>query len=541
MRCLILLLSVLLLTPLAAAGDPMVAKAVARIAKVETAESNLPAGDHKAGAKLLSDLNWAQKRLNAVVQQGTQEWKNANARLKAARASVTAKLNQPKPKPGPDPKPAPGVDPKPKPAPKPAPAPAYEHAKLVALNKDIGNAWNNLKVVPLRLMKDANRVAGVRREIEGFRSRLAQYPAGDSNVKLVTANLNDFEALLKDGLARLAEDQGQVPDIEARIEGMRKKYDRETMPQALKPPFTKGQVEAWAQNVLRVRDKELPEDIAWLAQMEPNAALKQNLASGQRMYLETSIKSRIHGVEKAVREALSSPVEEQLRYGKWILETDPKDPHHVRNRILGRGALDENMLRLQQGLQAIDLAETYDRSMGEACVLGPTITGDMPRPAFPDRAAQRKQVQDAIAHLKRCAVAALDSMRMPAADSNDPELIKIATDLLKAPKNNVAGWERLVINRGLKHHEQRRGWIEPGSLNSLDLTMYSYAWDDFIVTTAERRGDEVWLFSNKFENYSSGDKRTTTGKWYLASRHELTRILPGNVGKPPLPEAGASK
>lgn len=374
------------------------------------------------------------------------------------------------------------------------------------------------------------------------RTRLAAFPAGDANVKLVTSNLNDFEALLESGLARLAQDQGAVPEIESRIQGLRKKYDRETMPQPLKAPYTRGQIEAWAQNMLRVRDKELPDDIAWLRTMEANSALKQNLASGQRSYLETSIRRRLNEVEKAVREGVAGPVEESLRNSKWILETDIKDAHHVRSRILGRGALDQNMLLLQKGLTAIDLAEAYDRAMGEACAMGPTVVSeDMQRPAFPDRAAQRKRLQGAISHLKQCAVSALDSMRMPAPDNADPQLVKMAISLLENPKNNVAGWERLVMTRRLKHHEQRRGWIEPGSLNSLDLTIYTYAWDDFIVTTAERRGDEIWMFSNKFENYSSGDKRTTTGSWYLASRHELTRILPENLDKPPLPVTPAKK
>ncbi|MCP5023707.1 MAG: hypothetical protein GY930_18310 [bacterium] len=96
MRCIAPLFLILFLFAVPAhAGDPMVAKAVARIVKVETAEASMQAGDQRTGAKLTSDLNWAQKRLNAVVQNGTTEWKAANTRLATVRAKVVAKLKNP--------------------------------------------------------------------------------------------------------------------------------------------------------------------------------------------------------------------------------------------------------------------------------------------------------------------------------------------------------------------------------------------------------------------------------------------------------------
>ncbi len=534
---LLIFLSIFLFTSPVLAGDPMVAKAVGRIAKVEAAEASLQAGDKGAGAKLTSDLDWAQKRLNAVVQNGTAEWKSASARLTAVRAKVVAKMNQPAPKP--TPQPAPGADPKPKPkpGPEPAPSPAYDHAKLVALNKDIGNAWNNLKIVPMRLLEDASRVGGIRREIEGFRRRLAAFPSKDSNVQIVTSNLDDFEGLLNAGLAQLKGDQGQVASIQKRIAGLTAKYDRKALPPEIKAPFTKGNVEAWAHQMRQIREKELPADIAWLQSVQRSPALEQNLANGTRIYLQSNVTRYLDEIEKVVRERIAGPVEEQLRNCDWILETNPKDQDHVVGRLLGRDAFDKNLMRMRLALEAIDLAESYDKAMGAACVPGPSLSGtEAEDRAIPDRAGQRKKIKSAMAHLKACAVAALGFVRMPAVASTDVELTKIAKRVLGLPKNNVTKWDRMVISRDKKHHERRRGWIEPGSLNTLDLTIYTYAWDDFTVTTAERRGDEIWLFSNKFENYASGDSTTTTGEWYLARRTELTRILPANLSKPPLPE-----
>ncbi len=466
MRCIALLfLPLFLLAVPAHAGDPMVAKAVARIVKVETAEASMQAGDQRTGAKLTSDLNWAQKRLNAVVQNGTTEWKAANTRLATVRAKVAAKLKNPAPKPAPQP--APKSDPKP--APKPAPAPAYDHARLVELNKDVGNAWNNLKVVPLRLLADPSRVRGVRREIEGFRKRLAAFPAQDSNVKLVTSNLDDFEGLLNGGLAKLNGDPGQEADIEKRIESFATKYDRKALPPKIKAPFTIGNVEAWARQIRQLRDNDLPADIAWLQGVQNNPALKQNLASSKRIYLQNNVTRYLNEIEKVVREGIAGPVEEQLRNCEWILETDPKDQNHVRDRLLGRAVFRTNLMKMDSALKAIDLAEAYDKSMGAACVPGPSLSAaDEKNRAFPDRTAQRKRIRSAITHLKQCAVAALGSVRMPAVASTDDGLTKIAKRVLNLPKNNISKWERMVISRDKKHHERRRGWIEPGSANTLD-------------------------------------------------------------------------
>ncbi|MCP5023708.1 MAG: hypothetical protein GY930_18315 [bacterium] len=279
-----------------------------------------------------------------------------------------------------------------------------------------------MKVVPLRLLADTSCVRGVRREIEGFRKRLAAFPAQDSNVKLVTSNLDDFEGLLNGGLAKLNGDPGQAADIEKRIESFATKYDRKVLPLKIRAPFTIGNVEA------------------------------------------------------------------------------------------------------------------YDKAMDAACVPGPSLSAaEEKNRAFPDRAVQRQRIRTAMTHLKQCAVAALGSVRMPAVASTDAGLTIIAKRVLNLPKDNISKWERMVISRDKRHHERRRGWIEPGSVNTLDLTIYTYTWDDFTVTTAEKRGDELWLFSNQFENYGSGDSTTTTGEWYLAARTELTRILPANLDKPPLP------
>ena len=72
---------------------------------------------------------------------------------------------------------------------------------------------------------------------------------------------------------------------------------------------------------------------------------------------------------------------------------------------------------------------------------------------------------------------------------------------------------------------------------SSTISVYTYSWDEFQVTTAEEHDGEIWLYANLLKRYESGDTTTPIGHWILSKRFELTRILPENVDKPPLPEA----
>jgi hypothetical protein len=119
---------------------------------------------------------------------------------------------------------------------------------------------------------------------------------------------------------------------------------------------------------------------------------------------------------------------------------------------------------------------------------------------------------------------------VPAAASTDPYLLDVAAATLKKPGYGVGEWQRLVINTETVRHESREAWVTPGTV-STTISYYHYVWDQFQVTTAERQGDEVWLFANTLKRYESGDPTKKIGQWILSQRFELTRILPENVDK----------
>lgn len=514
----------------AAAQDPLVAKAVQRIAEVESSEAKLAAGDPKAADALLGRLTWAEKRLGAVVQQGTAEWKAAKARHDAVKAKIVAK----KAKPAPAPTPAPNPTPKPKTPPKTPPGgtppktppktppggtppktPTYDHEKVVRLNDDVNRAFENIKLLQFKHFLDANRVNGMRREIEGFRSRLEAFPADHPNVKVVAQNLANHESLFQLGVDRVAEDSKTAPAIQAKLEALLDQYSDEDFPSRIEPPYAETQVRAWARELQRRRDVAIPADLAWLDEAAQNVVVDANRIKGVRSHLTVSIQRRLGESERYVVESLDGRASDGVRAAEWVMETDPDDRDQVLGRILGEGRFDESMQRLREAKHFIAMAAIMDE--------------ELKRAEHPDRAAQTEAVDAAAARLEELVRLTLSEVRLPEPASEDPKLLKTAAETLKKEKYEVGEWRALVINAPLKSHERREAWLDADTVRAT-VTFYTYAWEQYQVTTVEEVEGELWLFANTLKRYSSGDRTTPVGEWILSRRFKLTPILEEHVG-----------
>lgn len=288
------------------------------------------------------------------------------------------------------------------------------------------------------------------------------------------------------------------------------------MPRELQPPLSEEQLRGWATDLRNWRDTEITADLAFLDAAAGNAVVDSQHVARLRHWLADSWLRRISEVDGAVRARIESGVLDGQRIADFILETKADDRDQVVNRILGKGRFDDNMARLRDGAHATAMAGVYDQAMA------------VPVPS--DRAAQSDKMARAIAHLQRLAVTALDAVRMPTAATTDAELLRIAADTLRKPDYGVKGWERLVINSDKVRQEARQAWVQPGTV-STTISYYHYVWDQFQVTTAEKVGDEVWLFFNLLKHYHSGDPTKPIGRWVLSQRFESTRILLENLDK----------
>lgn len=508
--------------PAASIGDPLVAKALAKVAKVEAAEPGLAKGDAKGAAALIRDLDWAAKRLGAVVQQGTAEWKAAKKRLDDVRAKVVAKRDAkpaPKPSPKPAPKPAPGTGKGGSGGGK-TPPPAtggYDFAKLKRLNEDISRDFANLKLLEFKHFLDENRVRGLQKDVAKFRERIAPFPAGDENVKLVTGNIDAFESLVQTGIDRIAADRKTAPAIAARLDTLFDKYDDAKFPMMIQEPFTAPQIRAWAMELQQRRDVKIPGDLAWIKEVSGNVVVGRNRFLSAASNLEVSIMRRVEEAERNVSQIMDSKCKDAVERAAWLMETDPKDRNQVISRVLGKGSFDQQMLFLRDGLHAVEMARIVDEVLK--------------REDAPDRDAQQKALDQGVAHMKALARQTLSEVRMPAPASTDEELLKIARETLKKEKYEVGDWKRLVINSDLRTQERREAWYSRSGARG-EINFYTYKWRQFQVTTAEEVDGEVWLFANTLKFYESGDSTTPVGEWILSRRMETTPILAENVDKP---------
>lgn len=500
--------ALLLATAALAAQDPLTVQATKRIAEVETLAENLEPGDAQRAALYLNKLAWAGKRLNVVSDKSDSHWKDAKARYDALWAAIEAKRDAGKPAGGNQ--------------------PPVDRATLVQLDKDVRNAYENYRILSPKHLTDEFRVKSITAEIEKLRARVAKLSQDHADVKTIAGNLDIFEKAFRGTLDRLAANRGDKAAVDARLAELSAKYRSANQPGVLEHPFSASQLQAWAAEMRRFREQELPQDLAWLDTAAQNATVDQNKVVSMRHWLAGTWRRNLDEVEKQVRERVASDVATGLDAAKFVLETKVDDRHHVLNRILGKGRFDEQMTWLENARHAVAMAKVYDAAMGAPAVFGPTIRGateTADRPAPPDRDAQAATVERAIARMRELAKLALDSVRLPQAATNDPKLLKIAAETLRRPEYEITGWETLVINTDVTRKTRREAWAK-GETTGIRIDYYEYVWDEYQVTTVEKVGDELWLFANTLKHYHSGDPTTPVGKWILSRRFELTPILP---------------
>jgi hypothetical protein len=477
------------------AQDPLTKQALGRIEQIEKDEPAVKVGDRQAATLAINSLDWAGKRLAAVRDRNEATWKDAEGRYQALRGKLLAKAN------------ATGAA---------GAAAGYDAAKLAQLDKEVGAAFHNFKIVPAKLLTDRSRTASIERDLSGLAKRLAEFPAGDEAVKAVAGKYAAFKGEFDAAMGQLGKDGEAKGAIDAKLAALDTKYQREAIPGELQPPYTEEQVNAFAADLRRWRDTELKADLEFLAGAAGNATVDRQHVDRLRHWLEQSWVRRVDELDRGLHDRLAGLVATGQQAAEFILATDKDDRDQVTNRILGKGRFDENMARLREGAHAIAMADAYGKAMG----VQPPV----------DRSAAAAKVKSAVAHLQALAVTTLDAVRMPTSASTDAELLRIAEETLKKPDYGVKGWERLVVNADKVRRESREAYVSPGAVNTT-ITYYHYVWDEYQVATAEKVGDEVWVYFNLLKYYHSGDSTKPIGRWVLSKRFESTRILPENVGK----------
>jgi len=91
----------------------------------------------------------------------------------------------------------------------------------------------------------------------------------------------------------------------------------------------------------------------------------------------------------------------------------------------------------------------------------------------------------------------------------------------------VTGHCKAYESLGLNSVDREGGGVEVEAT----ITVYKYKWDQFQATTAEKVGDDYYLFFNTFKFYHAADPNTPTQAWILSDRFQSSRILKENIAK----------
>ncbi len=481
------------------AQDALTRQALQRIEGCEQALARLPAGDSKELQRCLADLDWAAKRLQAVVRPD-EAHAAATRRLQVTRTALEAKRTA-------------------TPAPAPAPGAAPVDAAVVAqLTKDVAAAAHNFGIVPATMWSDDARRLGMQRDLEGLARRLGALPADAAELQAVRQQFAALQQQFAAAQAKVAGDQAAAGDVAGKVAALLAKYVPESLPAEPEAPYDAARLRAFLLALQQLRERELPADAAFAAAARQNSAIDRQRAESLQHLVTVDWPARIAALQANVAARVEAAVADGQRLAAWLLATDAADRDQVTNRVLARGAFAEQRARLAAAAAAVAAARVHDELTTGAA------------PAGVSRDEQAQLVERAVAHLQRLAVTALDAVRMPAAASDDAALVATATATLRRPEYGVGAWKRLVVSTAPVTRERREGWIRPDGDRAM-VTLYTYRWDEFQVTTAEPVGDEIWLFVHTLRHYHAGDPTTPVGRWVLSQRFESTRMLAENVAK----------
>lgn len=404
-------------------------------------------------------------------------------------------------------------------------------AKYDALNTQILDVNAQLFDLRLKKIEDrigklkptdymlANQVDPIRKMLAGLYGEVtnigAPTHAGLANTKGAIEKTNDaFEAKVKTAVAA----RDQHGDVDAKLAEIKKRVYEIKVPELNSYPQTQEQITAYAAGLEAVR-RHMAEDGAWLASIDGKVPLTVEQGNVFRHAKSEVQVSKPKGIERSLAiatETMDRWAEDQNRLLDFYEKIDPKSPNDRANKLLGQGKYDEGLKTLTTVKTAVETVAFYDKAIK--------------RTNAPDRGAQLARVDKAIADYKAKFQVALDTIRMPAAKSTDDKLHKVVAEVFARQKYGYKS-ERVVINTDVKSYEKETGNISRSSITTATVTVYKYKWDQFQATTAEKVGDDYYLFYNTFKFYHAADPTTPTKTWILSDRFQSSRILKENIAK----------
>ncbi|GAB4361854.1 MAG: hypothetical protein Kow00114_16640 [Kiloniellaceae bacterium] len=305
--------------------------------------------------------------------------------------------------------------------------------------------------------------------------------------------------------------ESQFGDVKANVAAIEQSFKDTPIPRALQEFPSKEVVIAYAEEIKK----------AYAASTQAAAYMEQ--IDGKTSQVDKQTVQRIKryaGVDRIRQIDESLKLTRAYLDGHWVVyqgvldfraTDDPTDANHRANRFLMPGRYEENMAKLQEGLDFVAILDAYESSLG---------TED--KSALLQRQAA---LQNAVAQYEANFQLALSAQRI-APGIGDSELEAIAEETLKNPRYGAnLPLARLEVGKKA-HRKEARSEV---SGNSIVTNIYE--WDEFQARTVEQVDGKWYIFVNDLKYFYSGASTTPLDRWLVADRWQSSQILEENIDK----------
>ncbi len=394
-----------------------------------------------------------------------------------------------------------------------------DRAKFTRLKRNADGVFEELGALNPILLQPTRTVAQYEKTLAALvQNQTSLISQGHPDVVAVGETLVAARAILEEKAAIAVEQVASLGDFMGRLQAIRDKYSTKKTPEALRAPVTLDEAKAYLDEMMDLSRNQAA-DIQYINDLAPRTVLVplQDMQSLQGWV----------GVDilRSIDESLTQTVANMGGWAQSVMDTvgraesiDPANPDHVLNQLLNEDSYQFTLAELNDGMQALRVAVGFEQFLKIADT--------------PDRGAQAARLQAALESLPEKQAIALREVRMPEADSTDPELIAIAKEVLADLQDSTGGpIARLVVSSNIHSLTQDVGNASTGGSNrTITIAVTEFVWDEFKVVTAEEESPGNFrIYYTTFRYYTAGGSDTVVNRWIVGDRTRSTAILAENI------------
>lgn len=489
------------------AGDP-VAEATAQLSAISTEFAAMKPGDTQTARRLMQQLAPIGARLGALPDKTSAAWKAAAATYNNLNTSIPARARTGASASTAPRNPAPTANASSSPSSSAGrPLSSLEQTQFNRLSRDIARSISIVAETKEPDVLNAANVQNWRTAAENHRTNLGNLGRSDRpEVAALGPEIDRLVALIDERVAGATGSRQSLGDFEARLTAIEKNYSAQPVPAPEAPPLVAAEMRAYATRLQSLREQTAA-DLAYLQKLAPSPFAPANMSS--RIHWQQQRADEIAKSLQATRSAIDNVRADAARTVAFVASSE-------RDARLGNEDLFSGLAR-----QLGEAAANLEGALALYETLGDTAAAQAVRTSLAAVTAEQPRLEKRFEQ-------AVAGVRLPKPVSTDAALLRAARTAIAAAGYDASAIAAVAINAPLKRLEKKEGEVNPGVAYTR-ITVYSYAWDQFQVTTAEKVGDRHYLFYNTLKYFHSGAPTTPTGRWVLADRIKGSPILKQNL------------